>query len=221
MEASRKMLKKIVGTITALSLAVGSMGMAYPQEQEEQDTAYLVYSEAVTSSMTQKLQAEGGSSQTIQTIQAQGASSVAKYAGEEARIQEAAMPLVQNTVESAKRKTTLTSDELLLLQKVVSAEARGESAEAQYTVACVVLNRLESDLFPDTLEEVVTQSGQFTCVESGAINNVPITDSVVSAVDLALDNNTVDADVLWFRSGCYHSFHNQAFSLGAMYFSEM
>ena len=131
------------------------------------------------------------------------------------------MPLVMNVVESSKRKTSLTEEELLLLQKVVSAEARGESSEAQYTVACVVLNRMESDIFPDSLAEVVTQSGQFSCVESGAIINVPITESVTAAVDMALDNNTLDSNGLWFRSGHYHGVHNRAFQIGKMYFSQM
>ena len=137
----------------------------------------------------------------------------------QAQIQDAAIPLVANVVESSKRKTTLTAEEVLLMQKVVSAESRGESQEAQYTVACVILNRMESPIFPDSLEEVVRQSGQFTCVGNGVINNVPITESVEQAVARALDNNTVDENVLWFRSAHYHSFHNQAFRIGELFFS--
>lgn len=213
------MLKKVVGTLTAASVVAGSLGMGYPQEKEEQkDTAYLVYSEAVTRQMAQQSSAKARS---ISSIQAQGVRSIAKHAEEEARVQEAAMPLVRNTVELSKRKTSLTEEELLLLQKVVSAEARGESSETQYTVACVVLNRMESEIFPDSLSEVVSQKGQFECVQNGAIYNVPITDSVVNAVNLALDNNTVDSSVLWFRSGRYHGFHDEAFQVGRMYFSQI
>ena len=213
------MFKKVVGTITALSVTVGALGMGYPQEKEnQQDNAYLVYSEAVTSRMSEQTMATGRS---LSEVQAKGIKSIARYADEEARIQEAGMPLVMNVVESSKRKTSLSEEELLLLQKVVSAEARGESSETQYTVACVVLNRMESDIFPDSLTEVVTQSGQFSCVESGAIINVPITESVTAAVDMALDNNTLDSNILWFRSGHYHGFHNRAFQIGRMYFSQL
>ena len=131
------------------------------------------------------------------------------------------MPLVMNRIEASKRKTSLTEEEIQLLQKVVSAESRGESSETQYTVACVVLNRIESDIFPDTLAEVIVQSGQFACVENGAVYSAPITESVAEAVNKALDNNTVDENVLWFRSGHYHGFHNRAFQLDRMYFSQM
>ena len=213
------MLKKIVGAIATLSLVVGTLGMGYPQEKgKQQDTAYLVYSEAVTGRMSEETLT---SADTAGRIQAQGARSIAKYAEKEARIQEADMPLIMSEVEATKRKTSLTTEELLLLQKVVSAEARGESSEAQYTVACVVLNRIESDIFPDTLEEVIVQSGQFECVENGAVYKVPVTESVVDAVNQALDNNTLSEDVLWFRSGHYHGFHEEAFQIDKMYFSQM
>ena len=227
------MLKKVVGAIATLSFMIGTLGMGYPHESEsQQENAYLVYSEAVTSRMSEETHS---SAQTVSRVQAQGARSIARYAKEEARIQEAAMPLVMNRIEASKRKTSLTEEEIQLLQKVVSAESRGESSETQYTVACVVLNRIEqfldilicdlhrieSDIFPDTLAEVIVQSGQFACVENGAVYSAPITESVAEAVNKALDNNTVDENVLWFRSGHYHGFHNRAFRLDRMYFSQM
>ena len=209
------MLKKVVGAIATLSFMICTLGMGYPHEVEsQQENAYLVYSEAVTSRMSEETHS---SAQTVSRVQAQGARSIARYAKEEARIQKAAM----SRIEASKRKTSLTEEEIQLLQKVVSAESRGESSETQYTVACVVLNRIESDIFPDTLAEVIVQSGQFACVENGAVYSAPITESVAEAVNKALDNNTVDENVLWFRSGHYHGFHNRAFRLDRMYFSQM
>ena len=162
------MLKKVVGAIATLSFMIGTLGMGYPHEVEsQQENEYLVYSEAVTSRMSEETHS---SAQTVSRVQAQGARSIARYAKEEARIQEAAMPLVMSRIEASKRKTSLTEEEIQLLQKVVSAESRGESSETQYTVACVVLNRIESDIFPDTLAEVIVQSGQFACVP-GARND--------------------------------------------------
>lgn len=58
----------------------------------------------------------------------------------------------------------LTAEEIDLLAKIVWLEARGESAEGQQAVAEVVLNRVASSQFPDTLEEVVYQKGQFATV---------------------------------------------------------
>ena len=125
------MLKKVVGAIATLSFMIGTLGMGYPHEVEsQQENAYLVYSEAVTSRMSEETHS---SAQTVSRVQAQGARSIARYAKEEARIQEAAMPLVMSRIEASKRKTSLTEEEIQLLQKVVSAESRGESSETQYT----------------------------------------------------------------------------------------
>lgn len=52
-----------------------------------------------------------------------------------------------------------------LLAKLVYAEARGEPLEGQIAVAAVVLNRVRSPLFPDTVGEVIYQPGQFIPVE--------------------------------------------------------
>lgn len=55
----------------------------------------------------------------------------------------------------------LTFEELQLLAKVVWVEARGESAEGQQAVAEVILNRLASDDYQDSLKSVVYAEGQF------------------------------------------------------------
>ena len=212
------MIKRIVGAVTVMTVTFSVLGMGYPQENDprigeltkaldtRQETAMLV-------------ERNGVNQKEVTAVQMLGELSIRVIADEQAQIHDASMPLVANVVESSKRKTKLTDEEILLMQKVVSAESRGESLEAQYTVACVILNRMESTIFPDTLEGVVRQSAQFTCVGNGIINKVPITESVKHAVAKALDNNTVDENVLWFRSSHYHTFHNQAFQIGDLYFS--
>lgn len=55
----------------------------------------------------------------------------------------------------------LTLDEIRLLARVIWVEARGESDEGQQAVAEVVLNRIASDNFPDTLQGVIYAEGQF------------------------------------------------------------
>ena len=62
-----------------------------------------------------------------------------------------------------------------LLSKLVYAEARGESYKGQVAVAAVVLNRVASASFPNTISGVIYQSGAFSCVSNGAINNTPLT----------------------------------------------
>lgn len=60
-----------------------------------------------------------------------------------------------------------------LLSKLVYAEARGETYKGKVAVAAVVLNRVSSASFPNTISGVIYQSGAFTCVNNGSINNTP------------------------------------------------
>lgn len=59
---------------------------------------------------------------------------------------------------------TLTANDLDLLAKVVWVESQGESFEGQQAVAEVVLNRLVSGNYPDTLSDVIYAEGQFRSV---------------------------------------------------------
>ncbi len=66
-----------------------------------------------------------------------------------------------------------SSSDLYLLAKTVYAEARGEPYEGQVAVAAVVLNRVESPDFPNTIAEVIYQPWAFTAVHDGQINLEP------------------------------------------------
>ena len=66
-----------------------------------------------------------------------------------------------------------SSAELTLLARVVYGEARGEPYTGQVAVAAVVLNRVKSSSFPNTIAGVVYQSGAFDCVSDGQINLTP------------------------------------------------
>lgn len=59
---------------------------------------------------------------------------------------------------------TLTAADLDLMAKVVWVEAQGESFEGQQAVAEVILNRLASEHFPDTVSDVIYAEGQFRSV---------------------------------------------------------
>ena len=70
-----------------------------------------------------------------------------------------------------------------LLSRLVYAEARGESYKGQVAVAAVVLNRVASASFPNTISGVVYQSGAFSCVSNGSINNTPNATAIRAARD--------------------------------------
>lgn len=66
-----------------------------------------------------------------------------------------------------------TENDVQLLARCVNGEARGEPYEGQVAVAAVILNRVKSPSFPNSIAGVIYQPGAFTAVNDGQIN-VPI-----------------------------------------------
>ncbi len=60
--------------------------------------------------------------------------------------------------------------DLQLMARAINGEARGESYEGQVAVGAVILNRVKSSSFPNTIAGVIYQEGAFTAVSDGQIN---------------------------------------------------
>ena len=91
-------------------------------------------------------------------------------------------------------------DELYWLSRIISAESRGEPLEGQIAVGNVVLNRVASSDFPDTIYGVIFDDrwgGQFTPVRNGTIYQEP-TEQSVQAAKLCLEGVNVAQDSLYF-----------------------
>ncbi|MBE5800996.1 MAG: spore cortex-lytic enzyme [Clostridiales bacterium] len=73
--------------------------------------------------------------------------------------------------------------ETYLLARLVHGEARGEPYVGKVAVAAVVLNRVKSPLFPNTISGVIYQAGAFDAVKDGQINLTPDNDSIRAAKD--------------------------------------
>lgn len=69
--------------------------------------------------------------------------------------------------------TSSSTSDLQLIARAINGEARGEPYEGQVAVGTVILNRVKSSQFPNTIAGVIYQSGAFTTVADGQIN-VPI-----------------------------------------------
>lgn len=74
---------------------------------------------------------------------------------------------------SSSSSSSASSTDLNLLARVVYGEARGEPYTGQVAVAAVVLNRVRSSSFPNSVAGVVYQSSAFDCVSDGQINLTP------------------------------------------------
>ncbi len=76
-----------------------------------------------------------------------------------------------------------SSSDVYLLAKVIAAEARGESYTGQVAVGAVVLNRVDSASFPDTVSGVVYQKGAFSAVTDSNWSVAPNSTSRKAAQD--------------------------------------
>lgn len=65
---------------------------------------------------------------------------------------------------------TSQSSDIQLMARAINGEARGEPYEGQVAVGAVILNRVKSSQFPNTIAGVIYQSGAFTAVADGQIN---------------------------------------------------
>ena len=74
---------------------------------------------------------------------------------------------------SGSDNSSVSNNDLYLLAKCVYAEARGESYVGQVAVAAVILNRVKSPDFPNTIAGVIYQPWAFTAVQDGQINLEP------------------------------------------------
>jgi N-acetylmuramoyl-L-alanine amidase len=92
------------------------------------------------------------------------------------------------------------SDDLYWLARIIRAESQGESLEGKMAVGNVVLNRVASTEYPDSVYEVIfdkTYGTQFTPTASGTIYNEPDAESIVAA-KLCLEGYNVAGDSLYF-----------------------
>ena len=80
-------------------------------------------------------------------------------------------------------QSSQSSGDLDLLAKIVYAEARGEPYSGQVAIAAVVLNRVESPSFPNTIAGVIYQPYAFTAVDDGQINLKPNSTAYKAAQD--------------------------------------
>ncbi|NLL52849.1 MAG: spore cortex-lytic enzyme [Peptococcaceae bacterium] len=114
----------------------------------------------------------------------------------------------KNTVRELKRLTGQTvttggkavgykNSDVNLLARLVSAEAKGEPYRGQVAVAAVVLNRVKSSQFPNSISDVIYQPGAFSPVANGQIWKEPVS-SAIKAANEALAGTDPSYGALFF-----------------------
>ncbi len=94
-----------------------------------------------------------------------------------------------------------SNNDVSLLARVISAEARGEPYAGQVAVGAVILNRIQHPSFPNTLAGVIYQPGAFSCLNDGGIN-AAVADSAYRAARDAMNG--------WDPSGGAIYYYNPA-----------
>lgn len=155
------------------------------------------------------------------------AARVAAEQAEAARVaaeQEAAARIAAEQESSAQAEAASASAgngnisaEQELLAALIFCEAGNQPYEGQVAVGAVVMNRVRSGAYPDSIAEVIYQSGQFTPAMTGWLDTVlaegSYTDSAMQAAADALSGSSPVGDLLYFDCGGYgyqigdHYFH--------------
>lgn len=104
-----------------------------------------------------------------------------------------------------------------LLASLIFCEAGNQPYEGQVAVGAVVMNRVKSGAYPNTISEVIYQSGQFTPAMTGWLDsvraNAGYTASAMQAAEEALAGSSPVGDCLYFSTGGWgmrigdHYFH--------------
>ena len=112
-------------------------------------------------------------------------------------------------------ETKVTPEEYNLLLRVCMSECGGrygEPLDGKIAVVETILNRC--DIYGKTIEEVVYQPHQYSMANNGEPD-----ETVEQAVDIALRENIYPDDMIYFRTGNYHSFGEPYQKIGNHYFS--
>jgi len=100
------------------------------------------------------------------------------------------------------KKYQLSDKDYDTLLRIVEAEAGGEDQEGKLLVANVVLNRVNNELFPDSVWDVVMQReqgiAQFSPTVDGRFQNVRVSEDTVEAVERALYGEDISQGALYF-----------------------
>ncbi len=96
------------------------------------------------------------------------------------------------------QEVVIPSQELINLAKIVHLESRGEPIIGQVAVANVVLNRVASPQFPNTVHEVLHQPNQFTPVVNGTFNTAIPQERPIEAARRALSGENHVPEALFF-----------------------
>lgn len=111
-------------------------------------------------------------------------------------------------------------DDLELLAACVEAEAGNQSLYGKRLVADVILNRVDSDVFPDTISGVISQPGQFSVYSNGILEKTEPSEETYTAIYMELEERSYPS-LMFFNCGGFLPYGEPWRQVGAHYFSTL
>lgn len=106
--------------------------------------------------------------------------------------------LIFQSAQAASLNTGEPYDEMAYrLSHVICGEVEGCDRQMKEYVGSVVINRVNSDSFPDTLGNVIFQQGQYSCVWDGNYDKAPSDETIDVAIDLIENGSKLPEDVVY------------------------
>ena len=129
----------------------------------------------------------------------------------------------RNTVNAKKVEDPLygeyTEEEIDMMAVICYREARGEGIEGMRLVADVILNRVDSEFFPNTVKDVISEPHQFSTSRKDDMTEKDLTIDCYGAVLAEIQERT-DSEILYFTAGGYSPYGEPAYKAGNHYFSK-
>lgn len=122
--------------------------------------------------------------------------------------------------DSVEYETELYEGEIDLLANLVRAEAGNQDLKGKQLVVDTVLNRCDSEQFPNTVDDVIYSKYAFSCINNGYFDRVreDVTEEDYSVVYASM-RKRLSYKVLYFRTDRYSDYGTELFKHGDHYFS--
>ena len=119
-----------------------------------------------------------------------------------------------------KPEISMSKEDMELIAWMTMAEAEGESEYGQRLVIDTILNRVDSNTFPDSVYGVLYQPYQFSSIKDGRFARCHVKKELYELVVEEVQKRT-NYDVIFFRTGHYSEYGTPLFKEGAHYFNSL
>ena len=172
----REFQVSLTSVITATAFVANTMLVIYQGSSDIMNNKIEKERKVAQTKISKLMENEDSYNQIVEQEIARQMEEEARKKAEESLV-DSTPSVVESTVESEGSEeksmetvnSQIASPDVELLAKVTYAEAGNQTLEQQLAVAAVILNRVESESFPNTIQEVISQKGQFSSVKGGIV----------------------------------------------------